>query len=413
MLSMPFAASSRTWTLGTLGASAFGLLAALAVAVTPSLASADTGVPSPQGYTGAVTGGSQVDEADQYADNDPSALTDFRDTLDPHGTWVKDPTYGTVWVPNAAEVGSDFAPYQTSGRWAMADSGDWAWESDYDWGYVPFHYGRWVWTGGYWGWIPGRTYAPAWVTWRVGEDGYIGWAPLPPSWYWSDGYALSLWSVPYAAYCFVPTSYVFYSGVSRYVVRDRGHVGRVAAGTRPYHGAHPGTHGGHRPASPTIAAAHIPQHAVPQHRVRADARAMSYATRSATLANHRSAATAGVQNHSWNRGAGQRGGGNAWHNSYGGARAAQPSHPQAGQRVGQTSAPPTYHTPTRSTPTYHSSSPATRSAPSSHHASRPSQPTHHSSPTMRAPTTQSSSTSRPAARSSGGGTRSSGGGRRR
>jgi hypothetical protein len=405
MLSMPFAASSRT-----LRSTAFGLLAALVTAVTPALASADTGVPSPQGYTGAVTGSPQ-DTADQYADNDPSALTDFRDTLDPHGTWVKDPTYGTVWVPNAAEVGSDFAPYQTSGRWAMADTGDWAWESDYAWGHVPFHYGRWVWTGGYWGWIPGRTYAPAWVTWRVGEDGYIGWAPLPPSWYWSDGYAMALWSVPYAAYCFVPTSYVFYPGVSGYVIRDRGGVGRAAAGTRPYHGAHPGTHGGyggHRPASPTIAAAHIPQHAVPQHRVRADARAMSYATRSATLANHRGAAATGAQSHnygspahnSWNRGAAPRGGANAWHNSYGGARSAQPSYPQGGQRAAHSSTPPTYH----------SASPASRTAPPTHYTP---QPTHHASPTMHTPTTQSSTQSRPAARSSGGGSRSGGGGRRR
>ncbi|HEX4138962.1 MAG TPA: DUF6600 domain-containing protein, partial [Candidatus Methylacidiphilales bacterium] len=28
-------------------------------------------------------------------------------------------------------------------------------------------------------WVPGYTWAPAWVSWRYG-DGYVGWAPLPP-----------------------------------------------------------------------------------------------------------------------------------------------------------------------------------------------------------------------------------------
>src|SRR5580658_4597889 len=44
-------------------------------------------------------------QGDSYADTDPTALTDFHATLDPHGTWMDDPTYGTVWVPNTAEVG--------------------------------------------------------------------------------------------------------------------------------------------------------------------------------------------------------------------------------------------------------------------------------------------------------------------
>ena len=36
---------------------------------------------------------------DQYSDTDPSALTDFRSTLEPYGQWTDDPTYGTVWSP--------------------------------------------------------------------------------------------------------------------------------------------------------------------------------------------------------------------------------------------------------------------------------------------------------------------------
>src|SRR5580704_11188488 len=57
-------------------------------------------------------------EGDTYADTDPSALSDFHSTLDPHGQWVEDPAYGTVWVPNATEVGQDFSPYESAGHWA-------------------------------------------------------------------------------------------------------------------------------------------------------------------------------------------------------------------------------------------------------------------------------------------------------
>jgi hypothetical protein len=128
---------------------------------------------------------------DSYTDTDPSALTDFHSTLDPHGQWVEDPTYGTVWSPNPAEVGSDFAPYQTAGHWAYDDA-DYVWMSDYDWGWAPFHYGRWVLGDGGWVWIPGRTYAPAWVYWQTGYEGwpYVGWGPMYPGFIWRGGFAV-------------------------------------------------------------------------------------------------------------------------------------------------------------------------------------------------------------------------------
>jgi hypothetical protein len=122
-----------------------------------------------------------------YADNDPSALTDFHSALDSHGQWVEDSKYGTVWVPNPAEVGPDFVPYSTGGHWAYGD--DYTWVSDYDWGWAPFHYGRWVSGDQGWSWIPGRTYAPAWVSWSTGDPsvGYVGWAPAAPEFYWRGG----------------------------------------------------------------------------------------------------------------------------------------------------------------------------------------------------------------------------------
>lgn len=48
--------------------------------------------------------------SDKDFPEDPRALTDFRAPLEPYGTWVDDGTYGTVWVPRADVVGSDFAP---------------------------------------------------------------------------------------------------------------------------------------------------------------------------------------------------------------------------------------------------------------------------------------------------------------
>jgi len=138
---------------------------------------------------------------DNYEDDDKAALTDFRPTLDPYGTWTDDPTYGTVWVPSVAAVGPDFRPYATSGHWVYDN--DWVWASDYAWGWAPFHYGRWVLVEGRgWSWIPGRAYRGAWVDWSV-DDGYgfLGWAPAAPLfvWFggapigWNRGYVRSHW----------------------------------------------------------------------------------------------------------------------------------------------------------------------------------------------------------------------------
>src|SRR5580700_5388987 len=141
----------------------------------------------------------------QYADTDPSALTDFRSTLDPYGSWTEDPTYGTAWVPSESVVGSDFTPYVSAGHWAYDN--DYVWVSDYDWGWAPFHYGRWVYGGAAWEWIPGRAYAGAWTSWRYGygDWGYVGWAPLSPTWGWRGGRAVGLGFVPAAPYAFVGT----------------------------------------------------------------------------------------------------------------------------------------------------------------------------------------------------------------
>jgi len=234
-------------------------------------------------------------EGDEFdVDTDPSALSDFREPLADYGSWTDDATYGTVWFPNTTVVGADFAPYQTAGHWELDVNDEWMWVSDYDWGYIPFHYGRWVWIGGSgWGWIPGRVYAPAWVSWRMTDYGYVGWAPMAPSWYWFGGAAVNVWSTPYSAYVFCPSTYVFHRNVHTYVVRDRNVIQRIGAHSRPYRparpsvsasGSNPSAKGtrAYRPASPSLADAKIPHESAPQKRSKPDVRAASYAHRSTT-----------------------------------------------------------------------------------------------------------------------------------
>lgn len=217
---------------------------------------------------------------DESVDRDPTALADFRATLDPYGTWEDDPTYGTVWVPASTVVGDDFAPYVSAGHWGYTDANEYVWVSDYDWGWAPFHYGRWVWIGGRgWAWIPGRVYAPAWVVWRTGyyDDYYVGWAPMPPTWYWYGGVSMSLWYVPPAPYVFCRSAFVFSPTPATVIMRGQG-VGGIASHTRPYFPAQPGARGPYQLVrGPTPAEAHIPVGAMPGARTGHDARAIGAA----------------------------------------------------------------------------------------------------------------------------------------
>jgi hypothetical protein len=122
-----------------------------------------------------------VDESASYTDDlDPNASVQFQRVLAPYGDWSDDPRYGRVWTPSAELVGADFSPYATGGAWTLTQYG-WTWSSEYPWGWAPFHYGRWVRrASGMWTWVPGTTWGPAWVAWRVGH-GHVGWAPLPPA----------------------------------------------------------------------------------------------------------------------------------------------------------------------------------------------------------------------------------------
>ncbi|HTI84225.1 MAG TPA: DUF6600 domain-containing protein, partial [Acetobacteraceae bacterium] len=116
------------------------------------------------------------------------------DDLSAYGTWSDTSDYGQVWYP---QVAPDWVPYR-DGQWAYVEPWGWTWVDSDPWGFAPFHYGRWVDTGGRWGWVPGASvegppvYAPALVTFigvgaAVGVGigaalaaGRIGWFPLGP-----------------------------------------------------------------------------------------------------------------------------------------------------------------------------------------------------------------------------------------
>jgi hypothetical protein len=138
---------------------------------------------------------------------------EFYDELQPYGTWIYDPQYGNVWIPDVEE---DFRPYATRGYWAMTSYGN-TWVSDYPWGWATFHYGRWHFDNYYgWEWVPGNEWAPAWVSWRDG-GGYYGWAPMEPGISMDASYSDN-YSVPDNYWVFVPYAYINYTNVYNYYV---------------------------------------------------------------------------------------------------------------------------------------------------------------------------------------------------
>ena len=136
----------------------------------------------------------------------------FYSNLSPHGRWLVSGSYGKVWQPSDYQPGWD--PYY-DGHWEYTDVG-YTWVSDYPWGAVPYHYGTWARDPGYgWVWVPGYTWAPAWVVFRTGPD-YIGWAPVTPS--FSVGVSFGIGDYDQGHFVFVPSRQFFAPRVRTFVV---------------------------------------------------------------------------------------------------------------------------------------------------------------------------------------------------
>jgi len=131
------------------------------------------------------------------------SISYFHESLAPYGRWVVTEPYGEVWVPSGIASGWD--PYW-DGEWIWTDYG-WTWVSYDPWGDIPYHYGTWVWVGTYgWVWEPGTVWATAWVTWAW-TDGYIGWAPVPSTFFiTASGYFGPAVVVAPTRFVFVPAT---------------------------------------------------------------------------------------------------------------------------------------------------------------------------------------------------------------
>lgn len=136
----------------------------------------------------------------------------FYDELAPYGRWMRNPQYGSVWIP---DVPRGFQPYSTAGYWEQTEYGN-TWVSEYDWGWAPFHYGRWSYDDYYgWFWVPDYEWGPAWVNWRSG-GGYYGWAPLGPG----VNINVSI-NIPSFWWVFVPQRYILSPGWHSYCAPQR------------------------------------------------------------------------------------------------------------------------------------------------------------------------------------------------
>jgi hypothetical protein len=131
------------------------------------------------------------------------SISTFYDELSPHGDWVTVGNYGHCWRPRG--IDRNWQPY-LNGEWLYTEDG-WTWVSYDPWGGDPYHYGTWSRSDAYgWVWIPGTIWAPAWVTWYVGDND-IGWAPVPPSFSVGvSGYVGPPVTVSRSSYIFVPAT---------------------------------------------------------------------------------------------------------------------------------------------------------------------------------------------------------------
>jgi len=153
----------------------------------------------------------------------------FYDRLSPYGDWTwLQGQY--VWVPSG--VDQSWRPY-TQGRWVYTDRG-WTWVSNEPFGWATYHYGRWGFSNQVgWFWVPGRRWAPAWVSWRSSDD-YLAWAPLPPA--PDEGVSVNVTvntPVPDYYWQVVPSREFQSDDLSQRIVRDKDRSRPIIERTQP------------------------------------------------------------------------------------------------------------------------------------------------------------------------------------
>ena len=148
----------------------------------------------------------------------PDEVQPYAASLESHGYWRDEPTYGRVWYPRVA---SDWRPYYR-GRWANLRPYGWTWIAHDPWGWPTHHYGRWgLSSAGAWFWIPGRSWGAAWVSWAY-APGYVSWCPL--GWNNRPIFQININAGrrhydPWRAWTVIPRRHFGYGFVHRNVVR--------------------------------------------------------------------------------------------------------------------------------------------------------------------------------------------------
>jgi uncharacterized protein DUF6600 len=155
----------------------------------------------------------------------PHASAELEAALAAHGEWLTSRAHGRAWRPRGVPAG--WRPY-LHGEWTWSADG-WLWTTDEPWGEATYHYGRWAWDAELgWCWVPGGTWAPAWVAWRYG-GGFAGWAPLFPG---VDAWWVRPFPIDVGYWVFVPMDRLVGAPVDRALV-EPGRVPLLLRSTRP------------------------------------------------------------------------------------------------------------------------------------------------------------------------------------
>ena len=164
----------------------------------------------------------------------PSEVQPYAPAFDQYGSWQYNTSYGYVWYPSVA-VG--WRPYY-HGRWVTLRPYGWTWVGAGPWAWPTHHYGRWGVSAGSWFWIPGRAWAPAWVSWAY-APGYVSWCPLG----WNNravlSFGFSYGYDPWRAWTVVPHSHFGAGYVHVNYVGGYGFNAHTRAAFVPRYGAPP------------------------------------------------------------------------------------------------------------------------------------------------------------------------------